>query len=201
MDLIDPKTTSDDEPDPDNTTNNGQLIYWIRKRPERSGKADIFIRKLDQDRERAARLDPGRRWRERLRMLPLENQKDTLFPTLPLSIPIDYYDPDFFNKVPPRLRSRIATQQVAFLPDVSESFGGHPDEKLNDKAFTTKYGDTVFARYGVLDHSDFNSKEEAEAGDLVGFDKDFDEDMVSDEAEIESKRSALVVHLSSDMIS
>ncbi len=201
MDLIDPKTTSDDEPDADNTTSNGQLIYWIRKRPERSKEANIFIRKLDQDRERAARLDPGRRWRERLRVLPPENQKDTLFPTLPLSIPIDYYDPNFFNKLPPRLRGRIATQQVAFLPDASESFSGHPDEKLDDKAFTTKYGDTVFPRYEVPNYN--NSDEEAETGDLVDFNNDFDEDMVLDAsgAEIESKRSALVVHLSSDMIS
>lgn len=109
MDLIDPKTTSDDEPDPDDVTNNGQLIYWIRKRPECSGEANIFIRKLDQDREHAARLDPSQRWQERLRMLPPDNQKDTLFPTLPLSIPIDYYNPDFYNKLPPRLRSRVAT--------------------------------------------------------------------------------------------
>jgi hypothetical protein len=86
-------------------------------------------------------------------VLPLENQKDTLFPMLPLSIPIDYYDADFFNRLPPRLRSRIATQQVAFLPDVSKSFGGYADEKLNDKGFTAKYGEAVCARYDVPDHN------------------------------------------------
>ena len=98
LDLIDPKTTSDDEPDSENCTENGRLVYWIRKRPERSEAANLFIRNLDEKRESAARFDGSWRWWERLRVVPqVENQKETLFLTLPLSIPVDYFDPIFFN--------------------------------------------------------------------------------------------------------
>ena len=88
---------------------------------------------------------------------------------------------------------------MAFLPDVSKSFGGHADEKLDDKAFTMKYGDAVFAKYDVRDRTDFDNEEEEEAEDFVNIDNN-DEEM-ADANEIESKRSALIVHLSSDMIS
>ena len=160
------------------------MVYWIRKRPERSEAANLFIRKLDEKREQAARFDGTRRWRERLRVVPLENQKETLFPALPLSIPVDYFDPNFFNQLPPRLRYRLAVKKVALLPDISASFGANSDEKLSDLAFTAKYGDAVFSQYEMVGPDEFGSDndEYVDIGD--------EDDTNMDEGEISSSVTA-----------
>ncbi|TEB22702.1 hypothetical protein FA13DRAFT_1595691, partial [Coprinellus micaceus] len=101
--------TSDDEEDP-----NERNVYHIRRRPERSTAANTFIRDFDQVRERNTRLDQSKRWRERKRRVP-SNQKDTSFPTLPQNMPIDYFDPDFYNSLEASLRARIAIPEVALL--------------------------------------------------------------------------------------
>jgi hypothetical protein len=194
-DLIDPKATSDDEIDPDGRTIKNNKVYWIRRRPERSANAETWIRLLDKKREQDMRRDPTKRWRERLRLVP-EVQQDSDFQILPQGLPIDYFDPDFFNDLQPRLRSRTAVQTVALLPDASLSFSRHPDEKLSDEAFMAKYGDEVLARYDLSDLVDEQDEEEWIVDDEMADDVDSDED--PEDLDMSARRSTLTAQLSMD---
>jgi hypothetical protein len=66
LDLIDPKATSDDEPEPLGQPNNASKAYHIKRRPERSADFDVWIRLLDKKREEDTCRDPTKRWRERV---------------------------------------------------------------------------------------------------------------------------------------
>ena len=128
--MIDAKATSDDE-DSGTVDEEGRPIFWIKKREERSVEAELWIRMLDFERERYARL-LGKRWRQRVRVVPAEGQKTSKFPALSQGRPVDYFDPVFFNKLPSRLRSIIAIQKIALHPDTSLSFTKDADEHLSD---------------------------------------------------------------------
>ena len=100
QDLIDPKATSDDEPSSTEPQVRSSKEYHIRKWPEHSPEFEVWIRLLDKKREEEARLDPKRKWHEHVRVVP-EVQKATEFPALPLGMPIDYFNPGFFNQLQP----------------------------------------------------------------------------------------------------
>lgn len=51
-------------------------------------------------------------------------------------MPLDYYNPAFYNRLPPRLRALIADDDVmVFLPDVSQTFQRPDLEDLSDEDF------------------------------------------------------------------
>lgn len=139
--------------------------------------------------------------------MPPENQKDSEFLALPSGLPIDYYDPVFFNSQQPRIRNRIASLKISFLPNVELSFTGHPHERLSDAEFLEKYGTMVMARYTQDDLAAL------EDGEWIN-DEDIDDDMDDDYAEeLETgptiganganmelaHRQQLVAHLSDDI--
>jgi len=197
IDLIDPKATSDDEANPENKCIKGRKVFYIKKRRERSSQAEIFIRLLDLKREEDAALN-GKRVRERIRLVPDVEQKLSDFAAIPSHLPIDYYDPDFYNRLQPRIHDRIATQKISLLPDVSASFGNHADEKLSDSAFMEKYRSEVLSRYRLDDLGGFDKEEWLEG--------DEDDEMFSDggeyeeDASITDNRMALVAHLSAGSV-
>ena len=157
IDLIDAKATSNDEADPANMRIKGWKVFYIKKRRECSSQAEAFIRLLDLKREEEAALN-GKRVREHIRLVPDGEQKFSDFAAIPSHLPIDYYDPNFYNSLQPRMRDRIAIQKISFLPDVSESFGNHPDEKLSDSAFMEKYASGVLSQYRMDDLSGFEEE-------------------------------------------
>ncbi len=106
-DLVDPKATSDDEHDAD------KKVYLIKHRTERSPEAEKFYRILDRKREEVAWQDKSQRWRERVCVVPVD-QQDSAFSALPEGMPIDYYDPAFFNQLQPRTRNRIAMRKISW---------------------------------------------------------------------------------------
>ncbi|KAF6741356.1 hypothetical protein DFP72DRAFT_834259, partial [Ephemerocybe angulata] len=128
------KATSDDERDPDGQMVKNRPVFLIKTRPERSAEVTQFFRILDKKREREARLDPSRRWAERVRREPI-NPIETAFPSIPLGMAADYFNRDFFNSLTPDLRIRAASQTVALLPDVEQSLTVCEDECLSDAAF------------------------------------------------------------------
>lgn len=97
QDLIQVKATSDDEVDPTGLKINRHQVYWIKKRPERSAEAEIFLRLLDEAQEGQAIVDGKRLGQECLRMVSEENKKVTEFPAVATGMPIDYFSPTFFN--------------------------------------------------------------------------------------------------------
>jgi len=115
-----------------------------------------FIQLLDRKREENARYDyTKRRRQDRLHCMPSELQ----FSTLLQGVPIDYYDPDFSNRLQPQLCSKITNKSIALLPDIEQTFTHGQDERLGDKAFMHKYGEEVLARYKLDDLSDVESEE------------------------------------------
>ena len=101
-DLIDAKATSDDELAPSGLAVKGPKEYHIKKQPECSVEFEMWIRLLDEKREEDACRDPSRRWCEHLQIVP-DDQKNSEFLILPTGMPVDYFDPLFFNSLQPRL--------------------------------------------------------------------------------------------------
>lgn len=87
------------------------------------------------------------------------DQQDSVFQTLPdHGLPIDYYDPIFYNRLQPAVKKRIAAQKVALLPVLADSFTQVGDELLDDDEFTEKWGLVVFCNYLML--GEVNNDEE-----------------------------------------
>ena len=200
-DLIDPKATSDDEADLNGLKVNGRKVFWIKKRKERSAGAETFIRILDLKREEEALLDPTkRRRREKIQLVPESDQKDSDFPALPSGLPIDYYDPDFFNSLQPRTRNHIATQKIALLPEVTLSFTGSTDEKLSDADFLAKHGPLVWIRY-TLDEEEVDCEDWIEDDDMdTDYGSDGDDATSSVSENMGDQRNTLVARLSSGAV-
>lgn len=154
--LVDPKATSDDEYDPK------QKAWIIKRRPERSVKTNRWVRILDRVRRESIDQHPTRKWRERHRIVPSDpsQQQDSPFVSTPDNMPIDYFDPDFFNKLQPKTRNRIATTQMAFLEDIEESFTWCAGERISDKAFYKKYGKERLSLYHMVGDEDFNDADD-----------------------------------------
>ncbi|KAJ2916074.1 hypothetical protein MD484_g4343, partial [Candolleomyces efflorescens] len=176
--LITPKATSDDERDPEQRKINGRPLYFIKARPERSAKVTRFLRILDAKREASARVDPDRRWKERVRQEPA-TVIPTAFPSIPKHMPVDYFDPNYFNHLPPKLRAKAAVYRVALLPEVEDSFSGCADEKLTDLAFDEIYAATVAAPYQMVDDIDLilaDSEEEEHDDDVLNAEEEEEEE-------------------------
>jgi hypothetical protein len=94
-------------------------------------------------------------------------------------MPIDYFAPDFYNNLQPRLRARITNTKVALLPDITLFFMHNSDERLTDKQFNAKCGGTVLAQYELVAEDELEDVEEADW--LV--DDDEDENMSSEDEE------------------
>jgi hypothetical protein len=174
----------------------GSKIHHIKKWLERSVEVEEWIRLLDQKREEDTHQDPSKRWREHLRIVP-DNQKDSEFLVHPTGMPIDYFDPGFYNRLQPHLRYSITTKKVSLLPDVTNSFGGNPDEKLSDAAFMKKYAESILAKYDLVDEGELEDANEKDSitdhdDELIPYD---DEDWDRDD-DMADKRQELAAHLS-----
>lgn len=173
---IHPRATSDDEVDKTGLKINNQLVYWIKRRPERSVEAETFIRRLEEIREENVRYSPKGRWRERVRRVPDTSQEVSTFLKLPEKMPIDYFQPAFYNRLLPRLRFTIAQPSIIFLPDGQAPFAGTADEKLSEKGLNKKYGPTVLSRYDLVTEEDFADDEDEEEDEM-----DLDDDLGDEE--------------------
>jgi hypothetical protein len=197
-DLIDAKATSDDEPDPKGRMVKTQKIHLIKRRTERSQEFEEWVRILDRKRKEDAIRDPTKRWRERPREVPLQPQ-DSEFTTLPEGMPIDYYDPDFYNSLQPRLRARITNTKVALLPDITRSFIREADERLSDKQFSAKYGAKILAKYQVVEEDELEVEDDWLADDDDDeemSDGDVEEYEVVEDVDMSTRQQTLAAQLS-----
>lgn len=115
------KATSDDEYDP-------QTGQWIAtKKQGRSQAAEVFYRRLDQKQQRAKLLASGRRELQSHSRVFLDARPLSTLEQLPAMLPVDYYDPAFFNDLPFKQRSRCATKSAAFPSSIDDIL--HADER------------------------------------------------------------------------
>ncbi|MBW0558805.1 hypothetical protein O181_098520 [Austropuccinia psidii MF-1] len=95
----------------------------------------------------------------------------TAFGHVPKGLPMDFFDPEWFNNCSPAQKTSCANiMSITFLPDILRSIQGkqHPDEKLGDKKFSEKYWEEATKDYDLShkiageddsssDSEDFNS--------------------------------------------
>jgi len=115
--------------------------------------------------------------REHVCKVPSKPQ-ETAFPTLPQNVSIDYYDPNFFNRLQPHLCKQITSQTVALLPNIKESFTKYADENLSNSAFQSKFADAILVKYKLDSLEEINDSEEEWVED-----ENF-EDIVPDDVEL-----------------
>ncbi|KAJ7585828.1 hypothetical protein C8J56DRAFT_1165625 [Mycena floridula] len=176
------KATSDDEATPTGSR--------VLARPERSQDADIVLRTVDsliiddlltRGKKRAANN------RER-RVAPAFGQRNlSRFREIPREMPIQYYDPTWFNNRPPQMRAKIAPKHiVAFVPGSSDFFSRNSDNKLSVSVLTEIYGNEVFEKYDLDYGSDEGDQEEpAVGGSAQGASEDDGESVGSEDSDDE----------------
>ncbi|KAA1137645.1 hypothetical protein PGTUg99_017935 [Puccinia graminis f. sp. tritici] len=166
--IADVNSHSDDEYDARNA------VYIIKTLKFRSANATKFFRRLDAAMLQADELD-RKRVQRRKRVVP-PTVRESIFPRPPKGLPLDFYDPTWFNNLLTQQRIEVAdTRQVAFLPDAAQSLMGKqiPSEKLTDKQFTAKFFDTLAAPYDLTheienEDDDENETEEEDNGSYAG---------------------------------
>ncbi|MBW0536193.1 hypothetical protein O181_075908 [Austropuccinia psidii MF-1] len=125
-------------------------LYVIKRLHYCSNKANIFFRKLDQ-----AISEYNKNMKITSHMRTRVHPKITIMSTNvapPKGLPIDFYNPKWFNKLSMLEKHRIAdSDNVAFLPDPQDLLQAkrNPDEKLSDKQFNKKYRELVIGAYDL----------------------------------------------------
>lgn len=121
----------------------------------------------------------GKQVRKRVRKLP-KTPLPSLFTKAPKNLPIDFYDPEWFNDLTAGQKRLVAdATRVAFLPNASDSMKPvqHPDEKLGDMAFDGKYLDILSEPY------ELTSDEEGGPDEEDGDEEEEEEDSISVDGE------------------
>ncbi|MBW0554252.1 hypothetical protein O181_093967 [Austropuccinia psidii MF-1] len=138
----------------------------IRRIECRSEQENIFMRRVDEEMEKVDQ-DNGFKSQRREQYVPAIPAKSTCT-QVPKGLPIDIYDPTWFNSCPPGQKTVISDYlNVALLPDSSASIWGtqHTNEKLSDKKFTENYWDKVIGPYDIS-HKISNEDSDETEGEL-----------------------------------
>ncbi|MBW0558152.1 hypothetical protein O181_097867 [Austropuccinia psidii MF-1] len=167
--------------------------YKIKKLVFRSDNANKFMRRVDEEIEKAERIQ-GKRSRRRIR---IEADPPELSPYSqpPKGLPIDFYDSKWFNDCPIGEKTVLADSfKVAFLPNASQSIRGiqHPDERLSDRKFTEKYWEKCTASYDLsheISKEDDGSESDDDESESIASYSESDEEIAEDNNEEESNQS------------
>ncbi|KAJ3846222.1 hypothetical protein EV368DRAFT_89366 [Lentinula lateritia] len=170
-----PRCHSDHEDGPDGS-------YHILTMPLRNPKVTMLYYETDVYRDECKKYE-GRTKNQRRRAprIPHPEKKETNFIGLPKpSVPLDWFDPDEFNKLPVHIRVRYRDSPVV-LPLAEQMAGPEDDWKtMGHKGFMKKYGKEVRSQYQIP------TKEEMESADVDTDDEmDEDEDDESDGSEMD----------------
>ncbi|KAJ7898164.1 hypothetical protein B0H14DRAFT_2557208 [Mycena olivaceomarginata] len=188
--MFSPKATSDDE----STSNGPQALA----REERSQAADQVIRAVDRLIVQDLLQDGKKRSannRSRHRVPAFGEHNAGHFQEIPKGMPIQYYDPTWFNNQPPHARAKFeAKLVVALVPGSTDFFSRRGDNTLSIEELTAKYGETVFGNYDL----DFGKEREDESsdtddegeGDSIGS-QDSDEEEAAEQSNAASMASFL----------
>ncbi|PPQ76393.1 hypothetical protein CVT24_007927 [Panaeolus cyanescens] len=167
--LFTAKATSDDERADDNATQGSRPVFWIKRRPERSTWAERFICKFEEQRHEFHEHAPGKKRMDRIRIIPPPSKRlVSPFKRLPKDMPLDYFDPVYFNERTPRLRSLIADQEtMVFLPNIEETFQRPELEEMKNQDFLL-LPDIIARRnlYQTVDPSKFERTPDTDDEDL-----------------------------------
>lgn len=174
---------SDDEYIPDKD------VYVVKKLPYCSEAANIFFKRLDEEIQQFQK-SKGKRPQNR-RRVRAKNPPETIFPQAPKGLPIDFYNPDWFNnKLPAQKMSLADNKLVAFLPNPVLSLSGNwnSDEWLSNKHFTDIHWERATKPYD-LSYEIKPEEDDDESEDLNDSDygKSIDLEATDDEEEDEEE--------------
>ncbi|KAH9807674.1 hypothetical protein DFH28DRAFT_1146224 [Melampsora americana] len=172
LDLISPiDAHSDDE------YSEKHHCHIVKTLDYRSANANAFFVRLTQEMEKNNRLE-GKRPQGRIRRRP----KNPVMSTLgrpPKNMPIDFYDPAWFNELTDAQKTKVAdVYRVALLPNAKLSFCAvsAADEKLSDKAFYSKFWDQITGFYD-LSHVIGSEEDKDDDNDNNNEDSDYDDEI------------------------
>ncbi|MBW0518634.1 hypothetical protein O181_058349 [Austropuccinia psidii MF-1] len=146
----------------DDELNHRFNVYSVRKLAYRSDSADIFFQNLDRKMHQSKSLG-GKNDETKPRCRPKVPIPSTMT-KVPKLMALDFYPPEWFNKLDYSERFNIAdTKKVAFIPtsDFQMSQQVNSDEFLGDRTFNQKYWDIVTQPYD-LSHEIAKSSDEDE---------------------------------------
>ncbi|KAI9626414.1 hypothetical protein H4Q26_017877 [Puccinia striiformis f. sp. tritici PST-130] len=165
---------SDDEYDPQRD------VYVVKKLNYRSANATKFFRRLDKLMLEDDQVNNRKPRRKRLFM---KTGPASIFRKAPRGHPLDFYDPNWFNKRAAQLRTKdVNTQQVVFLPDASKSLirRNAPLENLTDKEFSDQFFTQLTAPYDlthvIKDPAEDDNDSEEDNGNSEEYIDDLEED-------------------------
>ncbi|KAK7444552.1 hypothetical protein VKT23_015230 [Stygiomarasmius scandens] len=145
---------------------------------EKAGRSELvtkFLREVDSRCKAWTPFQPGRA-RERGRVIPQISLPSAL-PAPPIQVPIDWFDPVHFNRLPAAFRARYKDHKrpVALPGDYNMIFNENSNWKgLEDKEFMRLHGNKVLEKYRLPSKEEM--KNMREAADEMDEDEDDDDD-------------------------
>ncbi|KNZ52575.1 hypothetical protein VP01_3517g5 [Puccinia sorghi] len=147
-------------------------LYIVKNLPYCSETANKFFKRLDDVMRDSFKnegiRDQSQKW-ERIKNAPM-----TIFPKAPKGLPIDFYDPEWFNERLPTQKRVIAdVHSVAFLPSPKDSFRPKKlAKKWSNKKFSEKFWEDATKKYDldflVVNESDKDDDDEEGDSDYGG---------------------------------
>ncbi|MBW0519615.1 hypothetical protein O181_059330 [Austropuccinia psidii MF-1] len=173
--LANPDSHSDEEFDPISNK------YFIKKLECRSDKENTLIQRVDEEMSKAENAD-GKKAQRRDRHIPPKG-KASISKTVPKGLPINFYDPEWFNNLPAGQKRTIANCHVIkFLPDASKSLLGthHSEERLSNKRFTKLNWEEAIKPYNISheisNNDDLDDSLNKESDDLENLEEEIEEE-------------------------
>ena len=150
--LCQPAATSDDELDPNDAT---KKVYRIFRWPEHSTEAEHWVCCLEvkhiQDNKYKRGGSRQYRW-----LVPTVSINSPI-ETLPQNMPLNYFDPTFFNGLQYHTQQLCADPDMIAIPKDEETWFTHSmEERLSDEDFTELYGADVFTKYKFVQTDEAN---------------------------------------------
>ncbi|KAJ7086898.1 hypothetical protein B0H15DRAFT_950406 [Mycena belliarum] len=151
--------------------------YIIKPKARRSATTTQFIRGTVDPGRAAMSKSRGRQTQFRTRVVDPDAQPSTISDRLPVNVPIDYFDPAFFNALPARLRAQYRKNAVA-LPAMRHWLNGKVPNKfktMDGTHFMAVYGNEVLAQYNIPTEEEIEQMR-ANGEDPDGHDDDDDDE-------------------------
>ncbi|MBW0514420.1 hypothetical protein O181_054135 [Austropuccinia psidii MF-1] len=108
------------------------------------------MQRVDEEIEKAERME--KKQSKRINRIEVDSPSTSRYYQLPKGLPIDLYDPAWFNTRPYGKKTFLADAfNFAFLLDASQCISGiqHQDERLRDCNFTKKYWEQYTFSYNL----------------------------------------------------
>ncbi|KAH6890711.1 hypothetical protein BKA70DRAFT_1441916 [Coprinopsis sp. MPI-PUGE-AT-0042] len=118
--MISTAATSDEELDPAGKFIGRRPVSYPRKRPERSSEAETFFTLIYKKMDSNKGLKTNRMRTDYIRVVPPPGEQNiSRYAAFPPDMPLDYYDPEYFDNLPLELQRKVKTNTILLVPDAT----------------------------------------------------------------------------------